>query len=170
MSKRERMKWVLILALLLSAAPAGAQDDKLCGSVERFSQTKRWEDLPGCAKYENYDDENRTAMILAKTKRKFQEFFTTWIVEDEYGSPSTGVAFAYNSEIKNFIAEGDQARWGTDPQLAAARPAFDEMKRIAEQHLALKDSYPLIKKLGSSFGTAKPSIEQIIGKDVEEGG
>ena len=165
----------LVLAFMLASAGAtaaavGAQDSELCGSVERFSQTKRWEDLPGCAGYENYDDENRTAMILAKTKRKFREFFTTWVVEEEYGNPNTGVADAYNSEIKNFIAEGDAARWRSDPQLIAARPAFDEMKRIVEQHLALKDSYPLIKKLGSSYGTAKPLIEQIIGKDVEESG
>ena len=170
MTNRARIKWGLILALVLSVAPARAQDDKLCGSVERFNQTKRWEDLPGCAGYENYDDENRTAMILAKTKRRFREFFTTWVVEDEYGNPNTGVAFAYKSEIRNFIAEGDAARWLSDPQLVAARPAFDEMKRIVEQHLALKDSYPLIKKLGSSYGTAKPLIEQIAGKGVEEGG
>lgn len=167
------MSLSVIAFLLISGAMAAAaahRDDGPCGSLEKFNQTKRWEDLPGCAGYENYDDENKTVMVLAKTKKKFQEFFTTWVVEEEFGSPNTGVTYAYNSEIKNFIADADAALWRSDPQLLAAKPAFDEMKGIVERHLALKDSYALIKKLGSSFGTAKPLIEQIIGKDVNEGG
>ena len=174
--KRRAPILALVLGFIVAGANlvttvAGTQDDNgPCGSVEKFNQTKRWEDLPGCAGYENYDDENRTALILAKTKKRFQEFFSTWVVEEEYGNPRTGVADAYNSEVRNFTAESDAARWRSDPQLIAARPAFDEMKRIVEQHLALKDSFPLIKKLGSSFGTAKPLIEQIVGKNVEEGG
>lgn len=141
-----------------------------CGSVEKFNQTKRWEDLPGCADYENYDDENKTAMILAQTKRKFREFFTEWIVEEEFGNANTGVTFTYNTSIRNFIKEGEEARWRTDPQLVAARPAFEEMKSIVEQHLALKDSFPLIRELGSNFSSARFRTDALVkaeGKDSE---
>jgi hypothetical protein len=172
----------LVLTLTIVAASHGAalaasaltltaaQEKGPCGSVEKFNQTKRWEDLPGCAGYHNYDEENRTAMILAKTKRKFESFFTNWIVDSEYGTQHTGVTYEYNEYIKNYVEEGDEERWRTDQQLIAARPAFDEMKRIVEQHLALKEAYPLIKDLASSFGTAKPQIENMAGKSVEEGG
>jgi hypothetical protein len=44
-----------ILLTMLAAVPVFAQEDMLCGSVEKFNQTKRWEDLPGCAmRWSNY--------------------------------------------------------------------------------------------------------------------
>ena len=154
MRSRARTCLVLALALALPAA-AAAQDKGPCGSAEKFEQTKRWEDLPGCAGYESYDDENRTAMILARAKRKFRDFFERWIIDDDFGGESTGVTWEYRQGVRNYVEDADAARWRTDPQLVAARPAFDEMRGIVERHLGLKDSFPLIKKLGASFSDAK---------------
>lgn len=170
MGIRVRTGWALALALLLPAGAPAQEDRGPCGSAEKFEQTKRWEDLPGCSGYENYDDENRTEMLLARTKRKFRDFFTRWVVDREFGTAGGGLTWEYNQNIRNYVEGGDEARWRTSPKLAAARPAFDEMKRIVEQHLALRDSYPLIKKLGSSFSNAKYRTDALVGaggKDSE---
>ena len=166
--RRTKMKRISIIILLtiFAATPAFTQEDLICGSLEKFNQTKRWEDLPGCAKYSNYDDENKTLMILAQTKRKFEEFFTRWIAEREFGTDGYGLPWHYKNSIKDFIDERDAARWSADPQLVAAKPAFEEMRRIAEQHLALKDSYPLIKSLSQDFSTVKALVNEMTGKDV----
>ena len=165
---------LILTAILFSLATTGisvfAQEDLICGSVEKFAQTKRWEDLPGCAKYENYEDANKTRMILAKTTKKFERFFTDWIVEDEFGTRSSGIPWTYRQEIQNFIDDADRARWQSDAELIAARPAFDEMKAIVDQHMALQPHFALIKDVGQNFITAKPQIDQMAGKGVNEAG
>ena len=50
----------------------------------------------------------------------------------------------------------------------AARPAFEKMKEIVDQHMALQAQFPLIKAVSQDFGTAKPQIDQMAGKDVNE--
>ena len=167
------MKKLILFAALVGSLciiSVPAQTDSVCGSVEKFNQTNRWEDLPGCSEYENWDDANKTKMILAKTKRRFERFFTEWVVESEFGTASSGIPYVYRDEIKNFIDDADHARWQSDPELIAARPAFEKMRSIAEQYLALQPQYPLIKAVQQDFGTAKPQIDQMAGKDVNEAG
>ena len=172
------MKKIIFIALMavltVAFAPgtiSAQADSSVCGSVEKFNQTKRWEDLPGCADYENYDDENREEMILARTKRKFRDFFEQWVIDKEFGTESSGLLWTYRQNLKNYVDEGSEAAWRNSAKLRAARAAFDEMKTIIEQqYLALKDSFPLIKKLGSTFSSAKyrtDTLEKQGGKDSE---
>ena len=41
-----------------------------------------------------------------------------------------------NSRVKRI----NSSAWNSDPQLVAAKPAFDEMRRIADDHLGRKDA------------------------------
>ena len=159
-----------VLYAVTAASSAFGQEDLICGSVERFNQTKRWQDLPGCARYGNYDEENKTKLILAQTKKKFGEFFANWIADTEFGTRSSGLEWEYRTSIQNYLGDSPSPRWQSDPELIAAKPAFDEMKRIVEQHLALKDAYPAIKSLQQNFSTTKYRTQQLVaagGKDHE---
>ena len=161
---------MLLTVVLMPAAIPAQGNSSVCGSVEKFNQTRRWEDLPGCADYENYDDANREEMILARTKRKFRDFFEQWVVDKEFGTRSSGLEWTYNQSLKNYVEQGDEKIWQTSAKLRGARAAFDEMRTIVERHLTLKDSYPLIKKLGSTFSNAKyrtATLESQGGKDSE---
>src|SRR5687767_210356 len=112
---------VVLLIVLSVAGPAPGQDDQICGSVEKFAQTKRWQDLPGCAKFENYDEENKTKLILAKTKKKFGEFFANWIADTEFGTRSSGLEWEYRTSIQNYMGDSGSERWQSDPELIAAK-------------------------------------------------
>jgi hypothetical protein len=168
-SAESKQALILVLALAWAGAAAfGAQNDGRCGSLEKFNQTKRWEDLPGCVKYDSGAGE--AEKILSRTKESFERFFIRWFNDREFGTASSGVTWEYNENIKNFVREGDEAAWSSSPKLIAARPAYEEMSRIVGQHLALKDSYPLIKDLGSSFTSTKYRTKHLLeagGKDSE---
>ena len=168
------MKKLIFIAftIIWTAAVISAQEENssVCGSVEKFNQSRRWEDLPGCAGYESDDDANREEMILARTKRRFRDFFEQWVVDKEFGSSDSGLGWTYNQSVKNYVEEGDEAVWQRSPKLRAARAAFDEMRAIVERHLALKDAFPSIKKLGSTFSNAKyrtETLEKDGGRDSE---
>ncbi|MCA1621731.1 MAG: hypothetical protein LC795_21155 [Acidobacteria bacterium] len=135
MRSRARTCLLLALALTLPAA-AAAQDKGPCGSAEKFKQTKRWEDLPGCPiSYFDNGDLPEANKILNHYKFQYQKFFEDWKTQ------------AGTREFLSSLREGQlrQMRtdyyvyakaWAGEPQLVAARPAYDEMFRAVEKHVS----------------------------------
>ena len=139
-------KQILVLTMLaLFAAPAGrraiastpAQEEgMLCGSVEKFNQTKRWEDLPGCpVSFFDNGDIPEARKILNHYKHQYQKFFADWKTQ------------AGTQEFLRSLREGQlmqmrtdyypyKKQWASEPQLTGAKPAYDEMFRTIEKHVS----------------------------------
>ena len=127
-----------VLAFFALALPtaAAAQDKGPCGSAERFNQTRRWEDLPGCpVSFFDNGDIPEANKILNDYKYRHQKFFADW------------KAKAGTREFLRDLREGKlmqmktdyyvhQKAWASEPQLVAAKPAYDEMFRSIEKHVS----------------------------------
>ena len=73
-------KLFLISALLnfpFLSANARAQEP-ICGSVEAFQKTHRWQDLPGCTEERDYSDPRSAVTLLGRAKDAFKAFFENW--------------------------------------------------------------------------------------------
>src|SRR6478609_3809969 len=61
-------RFILLVAMVvcgsLSALAAG--DEPVCGSLERFNQTHRWQDLPGCTEKRDYSNPRSTVSLLGR--------------------------------------------------------------------------------------------------------
>jgi hypothetical protein len=121
----------VILVLMLGFYSVSKAQDSICGSVERFNQTGRWQDLPGCTDARDYDDPTSAKTLLGRAKDAFKSFFEAWESGevDEADSLSGGCL-----EFTN----GADEDWNSNPQLANARPAYEKMKRTVEQYLKWK--------------------------------
>lgn len=113
---------------VLAAAPT--VQGELCGSVERFTQTKRWQDLPGCPV--EFDAAGGARRILNSLKFKYKEFFENWDAKIDDGDYLRDVAAGFES-LRPGFHYGEE--WRTNPELVAARPAYDEMFRAVEQRM-----------------------------------
>ena len=144
---------------------AQEEDPFVCGSPEEFNKTKHWQDLPGCIELNAEDYDHPARIILSRAKKEYRDFFSEWTRGGEHAL--SGAVSSYESGIKK-IYQNDN--WDSDPGLTAAKPSYDEMKRISEEHLALKDSYPLIRELSDTVGTLDSfsiSLIQREGKDPD---
>jgi hypothetical protein len=144
---------------------AQEEDPFVCGSAEKFKETKRWHDLPGCIELNAADYDHPARIILSRAKKEYRDFFSEWTRGGEHAL--SGAVSSYESGIKK-IYQNDN--WDSDPGLTAAKPSYDEMKRISEGHLAVKDSYPLISELSDTVGTLDSfsiSLIQREGKDPD---
>jgi hypothetical protein len=142
----------LILAALLltfSTVNISAQSQKICGSVEKFNQTHRWQDLPGCT--DDGDDANQTGArnMMSRAKTGFRDFFQTW----EKGDIDH---IKWYASCTGYMNNGDHY-WAADPQLAKAKPAFEEIKRKAEHYLEL---LPTIQNLWQRYAYAMMYIDE----------
>ena len=137
MRKLGRLACALAFAAALPLA-AGAQDAGPCGSAEKFSQTKRWEDLPGCAVSYFDTDEGATegVKILNETKYTYKKFFEDW--KEGVGTHE----FLRNIRETRLLdkldpdGEGNRAKWVSEPALAAARPAYAEALQALKRRVS----------------------------------
>ena len=115
----------------------GATNDPVCGSLERFNQTHRWQDLPGCTEKRDYSDPRSAVTLLGRAKDAFKDFFETWEKGDmDHVDSYAGGCIAYMN--------GADDTWNSDPELLRAKPAYDEMKRKVEKYL---EWHPLVSEV-----------------------
>jgi hypothetical protein len=132
-ARKVKLLGALILVALCCAAGGAAQDEgaPLCGSVERFGQTGRWQDLPGCTGERDYEDQTSAKTLLGRAKDAFKSFFEAWEAgEVEQADSLSGGALGYMNDADDV--------WNSNPQLARAKPAYEKMKRTVEQFLKWK--------------------------------
>ena len=78
--------FLIFTLLLLPLVPASARaDEPICGSVEAFQRTHRWQDLPGCTEKRDYENPRSTVTLFGRAKDAFKDFFENW----DMGSSST---------------------------------------------------------------------------------
>jgi hypothetical protein len=129
---------LLIFPLLSATARA---DEPICGSVEAFQRTHRWQDLPGCTEKRDYDDQRSAVTLLGRAKDAFKSFFENWEKgEIDEAEHNYGGVYGYMN--------GADEDWASNPELAAARPAYEEMKNKVKQYEAWA---PLVKDLAQSY-------------------
>ena len=105
-----------------------AADEPICGSVERFNQTQRWQDLPGCTDERDYDDPTSAVTLLGRAKDAFKAFFEAW----EKGEFDESEAYA--GGCLGYMNGADED-WNSKPELVKAKPAYEKMKKTVEQYL-----------------------------------
>lgn len=130
-----------MLMLALASVEARAEDEPICGSVEAFQRSHRWQDLPGCTDKRDYDDQLSAVTLLGRAKDAFKAFFENWEKgEVDEAEHYVGGVYVYMN--------GADAEWSTNPELSAARPAYEEMKRRVKQYM---DWAPLVKDLAQTY-------------------
>lgn len=127
---------------MLSLLPASARaDEPICGSPEAFQRTHRWQDLPGCTEERDYENPTSTVTLLGRAKDAFKGFFENWDKgEIDDAENYVGGVYVYMN--------GADDEWNSNPALAAARPAYEEMKNKVRQYM---EWAPLVKELAQSY-------------------
>jgi hypothetical protein len=132
---------VVMLVALMNAAAASAQSEPICGSLEAFNRTHRWQDLPGCTENRDYSDGRSPVTLFGRAKDAFKDFFENWDKgEIDAAQSAAGGALSYMN--------GADDTWASDPQLAAARPAYDEMRNKVRQYMEWS---PLVEDLAQQY-------------------
>lgn len=121
---------VAVATQTLARGAAPPAQGELCGSVERFTQTKRWQDLPGCPV--EFDEAGGARRILNSLKFKYKAFFEDWDAKVDDNDYLSDVAGSFKS-LRPGFHHADE--WKSDPELVAARPAYEEMFRAVEQRV-----------------------------------
>jgi len=119
---------VTLLCLCNGNLAFGAENQPICGSLEKFNQTHRWQDLPGCTENRDHNNQLSAVTLLGRAKDAFKDFFETW----EKGEMDQ--VDAYAGGCLGYMNGADD-RWNSDPQLIKAKPAYEEMKRKVERYL-----------------------------------
>jgi hypothetical protein len=139
-----------VLLLFGSLTVSAQSKQKICGSVEKFNETKRWQDLPGCT--DEFDTSNQTSAksLMSRAKNSCREFFETWEKGDLDRIKSTG---------GDCTALIDYAKeyWDADAQLVKAKPAYQEMKRTVEKYF---EWLPFIESLVQRYFYAITYLEE----------
>lgn len=147
---------ILFAACLLIVGAQNTPAQKVCGSVEKFNQTHRWQDLPGCTDDSDYSDQTGARTLMSRAKTGFRDFFQTWDKGDidhiKWYAGCTG-----------YMNNGDEY-WASDPQLVRAKPAYEEVKRKAEQYLEL---LPTIQNLWQRYAYAMMYIDEAQKGDMQ---
>ena len=138
--KRFFLMTTFMLALF-SVAARGADEVPICGSVEAFQRTHRWQDLPGCTEKRDYENQLSAITLLGRAKDAFKDFFENWDKGDiDNAEHALGGALSYMN--------GAEDEWASNPELVAARPAYDEMRAKVKQY---EQWAPLVKELAQSY-------------------
>jgi hypothetical protein len=119
---------ILLFAFVLAAGAIGASaQQKVCGSVDKFNQTHRWQDLPGCTDNSDYSNQTGARTLMSRAKGQFKDFFETWEKGDwdHLKSNSNCTAYDFNAE----------SYWNSDAELIRAKPAYDELRRTVERYM-----------------------------------
>jgi hypothetical protein len=138
------------LLLFFGTFTANAQSKKVCGSIEKFNETKRWEDLPGCT--DEFDHSNQTSAksLMSRAKNSCREFFETWAKGNMDYIKSTG------GDCTGLIIYAKEY-WDSDPQLVKAKPAYQEMKRTVDKYF---EWLPFIESLVQRYFYAMTYLEE----------
>jgi hypothetical protein len=145
---------ILILPALLlifgSLSVSAQNKQKVCGSVEKFNETGRWQDLPGCT--DEFDTSNQTnaKSLMSRAKNSCREFFETWEKGDLDRIKSTG------GDCTGLIVYAKDY-WDSDPQLAKAKPSYEAMKRTVDHYF---EWLPLIESLVQRYFYAITYLEE----------
>ena len=59
---------ILSAFLLLVVSATGFAQQKICGSVEKFNQTHRWQDLPGCTDNSDYSNQTGARTLMSRSR------------------------------------------------------------------------------------------------------
>ena len=148
---------VLTFVFVAGSNPASAQQ-KVCGSVDKFNQTHRWEDLPGCTESNDYSNQTGARTLMSRAKGAFRDFFELWEKGelDRVGGSNAGAALGYMN--------GGDSYWNSDPELVKAKPAYEEMKRKVQQYL---DWLPLVTDLAQRYIYAMINLEEAKAGDMD---
>lgn len=135
------IRFILFAATLLcfcgGLTALGAENEPICGSLQKFNQTHRWEDLPGCTEKRDYNNQISAVTLLGRAKDAFKDFFETWEKGDmDHVDSYAGGCIAYMN--------GADEVWDSDPELVRAKPAYEEMKRKVERYLEWQ---PMVSEL-----------------------
>ncbi|HLM01039.1 MAG TPA: hypothetical protein VK400_08270 [Pyrinomonadaceae bacterium] len=128
-------------SLAAKAQEDSGEPEPVCGSVERFNQTGRWQDLPGCTGERDYENPVADATLLGRAKDAFKDFFEAWETgEVDRAESHAGGCLGYMN--------GADAEWNSNPALVKAKPAYERMKKTVEQYLKWK---PLVGDLFQDY-------------------
>ena len=139
------------LVLLFGALTVSAQSKpKVCGSVEKFNETGRWQDLPGCT--DEFDTSNQTSArsLMSRAKNSCREFFETWEKGDLDHIKSTG------GDCTGLIVYAKEY-WDSDPQLVRAKPSYEAMKRTVDKYF---EWLPMVENLVQRYFYAMTYLEE----------
>lgn len=136
---------ILTLLSVFGCLPAtAATDEPVCGSVEKFNKTHRWQDLPGCTEERDYSNSESAVTLLGRAKDAFKAFFETWEKGDlDHVDSYSGGCLGYMN--------GAEDTWNSDPALIKAKPAYEEMKKKVERYL---EWLPIVGDLAQRYSYA----------------
>jgi hypothetical protein len=136
---------IMTIFFIFGSSTASAKDEPICGSIEKFNQTHRWQDLPGCTEKRDYENPTSAVTLLGRAKDAFKSFFETWDAGDfDHVNSYAGGCLGY-------MNNGDEY-WNSNPELVKAKPAYEEMKKKVQQYL---DWLPLVQDLTQRYIYAK---------------
>jgi hypothetical protein len=146
---------VMLIALANAAAASAQENEPICGSVEAFNRTHRWQDLPGCTEKRDYSDGRSPVTLFGRAKDAFKSFFENWEKgEIDAAKSDAGGALNYTNGAED---------WDTNPELASAKPAYEEMRKRVAQYM---EWAPLVEDLAQQYfktvtwiGEAKKGVE-----------
>lgn len=147
---------ILSAFLLLVVSATGFAQQRICGSVEKFNQTHRWQDLPGCTDNSDYSNQTGARTLMSRAKGQFRDFFETWEKGDwdHLKSNSNCTAYDFNAEVY----------WNSDPELVRARPAYNELRSNVERYM---EWLPDLQNLWQRYFYAMTYIEEAKKGDMQ---
>jgi hypothetical protein len=139
------------LILFFGALSANAQTkQKICGSVEKFNETGRWQDLPGCTDEFDTSDQTSAGSLMSRAKNSCREFFETWEKGDLDHIKSTG------GDCTGLIIYAKEY-WDSDPQLVRAKPAYQRIKATVDKYF---EWLPFVESLVQRYFYAMTYLEE----------
>lgn len=141
---------LVIMLLALISATASAQSEPICGSLEAFNRTHRWQDLPGCTEKRDYSDPTSAVSLMGRAKDAFKGFFESW------DKGEIDEAKTYSAGTLSYMNGGDEY-WNSNPELAAAKPAYEEMRKRVAQYLEWS---PFVEDLAQQYFKTVTWIEE----------
>lgn len=132
-------------------------DEPICGSIEKFNQTRRWQDLPGCTEKRDYENPTSAVTLLGRAKDAFKSFFETWEAGDfDRVDSNSGGCLGYMNNADEY--------WNSNPELVKAKPAYEEMKKKVQQYL---EWLPLVQDLTQRYIYAKIWLKEANDGEIE---
>jgi hypothetical protein len=119
---RTLIGWLVIGVCSTTAAAAETEGEIFCGSPEKFEAQPGWKALPGCSAYDHPDENAEGAALVLNNAKYYMR-----AVLDAYDAANWDEV--KNQHYANCISGGGGGRntWSSDPELAAAKPAYDAM-------------------------------------------
>jgi hypothetical protein len=154
----QKFKLLTVMILLPGIFSMIHAQEPVCGSPERFNQTGRWQDLPGCTDERDYANPTSAKTLLGRAKDAFKGFFEAW----ERGEIDE--ADSYAAGTVEFMNGADE-EWNSDPQLVRAKPAYEKMKRTVEQYLQWK---PLVDDLFQDYMKAMMWLDKAKNGELDD--